>query len=86
MSYYSEPGAVGLLILLPIIIVIGGTFSAIKLSEVGGAKWEQLQTWRRKRTRAHKRTGSDDPQGCHDFSDTASSARPSEERAVLPHV
>lgn len=65
MSYDTNPAAVGALILVPIVIAIGGAFGAVKLSEVGGVWWTQLQRWRRHKftvweRQGHKRNRSDE--------------------------
>ncbi|KAI9825700.1 MAG: hypothetical protein M1832_001044 [Thelocarpon impressellum] len=58
MSSTTNPAVVGALILLPIVIVVGTTFCAIKASEVGGVKWEQFKAWRRAKTYPRKRKSS----------------------------
>ena len=62
MTTTRPPAAVGALVLIPIVIACGVTFAAVKLSEVGAAKWAQLQNWRRNWTegkQGRKRKNSD---------------------------
>lgn len=60
----GDPGVVGALILIPIAIVCGITFVAIKTSEVCAAKWVRFQNFLRlKRAQRHRRNRSDPPAG-----------------------
>lgn len=58
---FSRPAAVSALVLVPIVIVGGVTFGAIKCSEIGEAKWAALKAWSRPRKGEgkHKRKNSD---------------------------
>ena len=75
MSYNTSSAAIGALFLVPIAIVIGVTFGAIRLSEIGGARWEQFQSWRRSRRRTRSRKNSDLTSGQSDNPRDSSTAR-----------
>ncbi len=52
----SGATAVGFLILIPIVLVFAVAYGAIKCSEYGGAKWEEVQNWRKTRkSKGHRR-------------------------------